>query len=59
VAETLCIDKEIQSLIEHGKINEISLRLKERKNYLTIQKDASRLVSESVLSLDEAVRILG
>jgi len=59
VAETLFIDEEIQLLIEQGKINEISLRLKERKDYLTIQKDASRLVSESVLSLEEAVRILG
>jgi type II secretory ATPase GspE/PulE/Tfp pilus assembly ATPase PilB-like protein len=59
VAETLCIDDEIQFLIEQQKINEISLRLKEQKDYLTIQKDASRLISESVLSLEEAVRILG
>ena len=59
VAETLYIDDEIQSLIEQRKINEISLRLKEQKDYLTIQKDARRLVSESVFSLEEAVRILG
>ena len=59
VAETLFIDKDIQALIEQGKINEISLRLREQENYLTIQKDASRLISESILSLDEAVRILG
>jgi len=59
IAETLYIDDEIQALIEQRKINEINLRLKEQKEYLTIQKDARRLVSESVLSLEEAVRILG
>ena len=59
VAETLYIDKEIQFLIEQGKINEISLRLKAQENYLTMQKDATRLISESVLSLEEALRILG
>ena len=59
VAETLYIDKEIQTLIEKGMINEISVRLKEKEGYLTMQKDARRLVSESVLSLEEAVRILG
>ena len=59
VAETLYIDDEIQALIEQRKINEISLRLKEQKDYLTIQKDARRLVSESILSLEEGVRILG
>ena len=59
VAETLYIDDEIQALIEQRKINEISLRLKEQKDYLTIQKDARRLISESILSLEEAVRILG
>ncbi len=59
VAETLYIDKDIQSLIERGMINEINIRLNQQEDYLTMQKDARRLVSESVLSLEEAVRILG
>ena len=59
IAETLYIDDEFQALIGQGKVNEIGFRLKERESYLTIKSDARRLIRESVLSLDEAVRILG
>ena len=37
----------------------LALVLKDRESYLTIKNDARRLVQESILSLDEAVRILG
>ena len=59
IGETLFIDDEIQKLVAQGNVHGIGSVLKERGSYLTIKNDARRLVKESVLSLDEAVRILG
>ncbi|MBF0485825.1 MAG: Flp pilus assembly complex ATPase component TadA [Candidatus Omnitrophica bacterium] len=59
VAEILFVDDEIRFLIEQGLVNEITLRLKARKNHITMRNDAARLVREGIISLEEAIRVVG
>lgn len=59
VAEVLYIDKTIKDLISNNKIERISDYLESQNSYLTIQKDAARLIEEGKTSIDEVIGILG
>jgi type IV pilus assembly protein PilB len=59
VAETLFIDDEIRFMIEQGLVHEIFLKVQERSSSGTLRADAARLVREGVISIGEAVRVVG
>jgi len=59
VAEILYIDGNIKRFIYENKIESISQYLGQRRDYVTIHKDAARLVQGGVTSIKEAIRILG
>ncbi|MBF0331009.1 MAG: type II/IV secretion system protein [Candidatus Omnitrophica bacterium] len=59
LAQTLVIDDEIRFMIEQGLVNEIFLKVRERSAMSGFAADASRLVREGIISMDEAVRVVG
>ena len=58
VAEVMIIDDEIKSLIGRDQLGDISQLLRER-NHKTIIDNAANLISNGIVSLEEAVRVLG
>lgn len=59
VAEIFCIEEEDRFLIEQGLMSELVPRQAARAGFVSMRADACRLVTEGVLSLCEAVRVLG
>ncbi len=59
VAQALLIDDEIRFMIEQGLVHEIFLKVREKRDVLSMRRDAARLVEAGVTSLDEAVRVVG
>jgi type IV pilus assembly protein PilB len=59
VAETLFIDDEIRFMIEQGLVHEIFLKVKEKALSGSMRADAARLIREGVISIEEAVRVVG
>jgi type IV pilus assembly protein PilB len=59
VAETLFIDDEIRFMIEQGLVHEIFLKVQERSLSASMRADAGRLVREGVISIAEAMRVVG
>jgi type IV pilus assembly protein PilB len=59
VAETLFIDDEIRFMIEQGLVHEIFLKVKEKALSGSMRADAARLIREGIISIEEAVRVVG
>jgi type IV pilus assembly protein PilB len=59
VAETLFIDDEIRFMIEQGLVHEIFLKVKEKALSGSMRADAMRLIREGIISIEEAVRVVG
>jgi len=59
VAEVLLIGEALQNLITKKKISSIRKILSEDPEYITLVKDASRLVLSGVTSLEEVARVIG
>lgn len=58
IAETLYFTEDIRMAIAQNRLVDLRLKI-EDKDYITLQKDTARLVSEGITSLDEAVRVAG
>jgi type II secretory ATPase GspE/PulE/Tfp pilus assembly ATPase PilB-like protein len=59
VAQALYIDDEIRFMIEQGLIHEIFLKVQQRDAAGSMRADAARLVQEGVISIGEALRVVG
>ncbi len=59
VAEALFIDDEIRFMIEQGLVHEVFLKVQQGSLAGRMHIDAIRLVAEGVISLDEAIRVVG
>ncbi|MBF0619838.1 MAG: type II/IV secretion system protein [Candidatus Omnitrophica bacterium] len=58
VGEVFVPDDHMRARIEQGAIREV-FQMFQEKDALTIRKDAARLVSGGILSLEEALRVVG
>jgi len=58
VAEVLVVNEQVSDLIASGSMVALKKFLKDQ-HHLQMSDDAKRLISEGVISLDEAVRVLG
>lgn len=59
VSEVLMINQSMEILIGKGQIMELQRHLQEDKTHITMFDDARRLIKEGLVSIDEAVRVLG
>ena len=59
VAEVLYVNAELKKIIDSGDFVKMREYLEGKKDYISLVKDAARLVAQGVTSLEEAVRVLG